>query len=32
MKKILFFILMPLYVTAILFLDLTLKWWESLAE
>jgi hypothetical protein len=32
MKKVFFFLLMPIYVPAILFLNFTQKWWESLAE
>jgi hypothetical protein len=30
MKKVLFFLLLPIYVPLIIFLDLTLKWWEGL--
>lgn len=32
MKKVIFFLLLPVYGTMILFLNLTLKWWESLAD
>lgn len=32
MKKFLFFVLIPIYVPIILFLNFTQKWWESLAD
>lgn len=31
-KKLLFFLLVPVYVPAIILLNFTQKWWESLLE
>jgi hypothetical protein len=32
LKKILFFLLLPVYALAILFLNLTLDWWQKLLD
>lgn len=32
LKRVLFFILVPIYVPAIAFLNFSQKWWESLME
>jgi hypothetical protein len=32
MKKVLFFLLIPVYVPAIVLLNYSQKWWESLLE
>lgn len=32
MKKVLFFLLVPIYVPAIVFLNTTMGWWEKLLD